>query len=101
MLAIGDLRDRLPPAQGACARGKRLDLTPKEFALLSLLARRARAKCSSRTLIAEQVWDMNFDSDTQRRRRARPPAALEGGRPVREEADPHGRGVGYVLEERD
>jgi two-component system copper resistance phosphate regulon response regulator CusR len=43
--------------------GKRLDLTPKEFALLSLLARRA-GEVLSRTLIAEQVWDMNFDSGT-------------------------------------
>lgn len=43
--------------------GKRLDLTPKEFALLALLARR-KGEVLSRTLIAEQVWDMNFDSDT-------------------------------------
>jgi two-component system copper resistance phosphate regulon response regulator CusR len=43
--------------------GKRLELTPKEFALLSLLARRA-GEVLSRTLIAEQVWDMNFDGGT-------------------------------------
>lgn len=43
--------------------GQRLDLTAKEFALLSLLARR-HGEVLSRTLIAEQVWDMNFDSDT-------------------------------------
>lgn len=43
--------------------GKPIDLTPKEFALLSLLARR-KGEVLSRTLIAEQVWDMNFDSDT-------------------------------------
>jgi two-component system copper resistance phosphate regulon response regulator CusR len=43
--------------------GERLDLTPKEFALLSLLARRA-GEVLSRTLIAEQVWDMNFDGGT-------------------------------------
>ena len=47
----------------ATRAGKRLDLTPKEFGLLSLLARRA-GEVLSRTLIAEQVWDMNFDSDT-------------------------------------
>jgi two-component system copper resistance phosphate regulon response regulator CusR len=40
-----------------------LELTPKEFALLSLLARRA-GEVLSRTLITEQVWDVNFDSDT-------------------------------------
>jgi two-component system copper resistance phosphate regulon response regulator CusR len=43
--------------------GKRLDLTPKEFGLLVLLARRA-GEVLSRTLIAEQVWDMNFDGGT-------------------------------------
>ena len=43
--------------------GQRVSLTPKEFALLSLLVRR-RGEVLSRTLIAEQVWDMNFDSDT-------------------------------------
>lgn len=47
----------------ALRAGRRLDLTPKEFALLSLLARRV-GEVLSRTLIAEQVWDMNFESDT-------------------------------------
>lgn len=47
----------------ATRAGKRLDLTAKEFLLLSLLARRA-GEVLSRTLIAEAVWDMNFDSDT-------------------------------------
>ena len=43
--------------------GQELNLSPKEFALLSLLVRRA-GEVLSRTIIAEQVWDMNFDSDT-------------------------------------
>lgn len=43
--------------------GKRIDLTAKEFALLELLLRR-RGEVLPRTLIASQVWDMNFDSDT-------------------------------------
>src|SRR5450830_1501781 len=43
--------------------GSRIDLTPKEFALLHLLAKR-RGEVLSRRLIAAQVWDMNFDSDT-------------------------------------
>ncbi len=47
----------------ATRAGQRLDLTTKEFLLLSLLARRA-GEVLSRTLIAEAVWDMNFDSDT-------------------------------------
>src|SRR6202167_2607754 len=49
--------------QRATRGGQRLDLTFKEFLLLSLMARRA-GEVLSRTLIAEEVWDMNFDSDT-------------------------------------
>jgi len=49
--------------QRATRAGQRLDLTSKEFLLLSLLVRRA-GEVLSRTLIAEAVWDMNFDSDT-------------------------------------
>jgi len=47
----------------ATRAGQKLDLTSKEFLLLSLLVRRA-GEVLSRTLIAEAVWDMNFDSDT-------------------------------------
>lgn len=43
--------------------GKKLDLTSKEFALLTLLMRR-RGDVLSRTVIVEKIWDMNFDSDT-------------------------------------
>jgi two-component system copper resistance phosphate regulon response regulator CusR len=79
--------------------GKRLDLTPKEFMLLSLLARR-KGEVLSRALIAEEVWDMTFDSDTNvvdvhvRRLRAKvdDPCAQKLIQTV--------RGVGYVLEER-
>ena len=49
--------------QRATRSGQRLDLTMKEFLLLSLLARRA-GEVLSRTVIAEAVWDMNFDSET-------------------------------------
>ncbi|HPM81168.1 MAG TPA: heavy metal response regulator transcription factor [Candidatus Anammoximicrobium sp.] len=82
----------------AVRAGRRLDLTPKEFALLSLLARRA-GEVLSRTLIAEQVWDMNFESDTNvvdvhiRRLRSKvdDPFECKLIRTV--------RGAGYVLEE--
>jgi two-component system copper resistance phosphate regulon response regulator CusR len=79
--------------------GRRLDLTPKEFALLSLLARRA-GEILSRTLIAEQVWDVSFDSDSNvvdvhvRRLRAKVDDAFD--RKLIHTV----RGVGYVLEER-
>ena len=47
----------------AVRAGQRIDLTGKEFALLELLMRR-RGEVLPRSLIASQVWDMNFDSDT-------------------------------------
>ena len=47
----------------ATRAGHKLDLTAKEFVLLTLLTRRA-GEVLSRTQIAELVWDMNFDSDT-------------------------------------
>lgn len=43
--------------------GKKISLTQKEFSLLELLARRP-GEVLPRSLIASQVWDMNFDSDT-------------------------------------
>ena len=44
--------------------GTKIDLTSKEFALLELLLRR-QGEVLPRSLIAYQVWDMNFDSDTK------------------------------------
>jgi len=83
--------------QRATRAGHRLDLTSKEFLLLSLLTRRA-GEVLSRTLIAEAVWDMNFDSDTNvvdvhvRRLRSKvdDPYPVKLIRTV--------RGAGYVLE---
>ena len=79
--------------------GKRLELTPKEFALLSLMARRA-GEVLSRTLIAEQVWDMNFDCGTNivdvHVRRLR----FKADDPFERKLIHTVRGVGYVLEER-
>ncbi len=76
--------------------GAVLELTAKEFALLSLLARHA-GEVLSRTLIAEEVWDMNFDSDTSvvdvhvSRLRAKV------DQPFRTKLLHTIRGVGYVL----
>ena len=47
----------------ATRAGQRIDLTAKEFALLELFLRR-QGEVLPRSLIASQVWDMNFDSDT-------------------------------------
>lgn len=81
----------------ATRAGLRLDLTAKEFLLLALLTRRA-GEVLSRTLIAELVWDMNFDSDTNvvdvnvRRLRSKvdDPFPIKLIRTI--------RGAGYVLE---
>ncbi|WP_027949260.1 heavy metal response regulator transcription factor [Haliea salexigens] len=43
--------------------GQKINLSHKEFCLLELLVRR-RGEVLTRSLIASQVWDMNFDSDT-------------------------------------
>jgi two-component system, OmpR family, copper resistance phosphate regulon response regulator CusR len=83
--------------QRATRAGQRLDLTTKEFLLLSLFARRA-GEVLSRTLIAEAIWDMNFDSNTNvvdvnvRRLRSKvdEPFPLKLIHTV--------RGAGYVLE---
>lgn len=80
--------------------GQRLDLTAKEFNLLSLLLRR-QAEVLSRTELAEQVWDMNFDSETNvvevavRRLRSKLDQPFE--RPLLHTV----RGMGYVLEARE
>ena len=47
----------------AMRKGHRINLTHKEFSLLELLARH-QGEVLPRSLIASQVWDMNFDSDT-------------------------------------
>ncbi len=62
VLTIADLELNLAE-HSASRAGQRLDLTPRDFALLSLLLRR-RGETLSRALILEQVWDMNFDTET-------------------------------------
>ena len=80
--------------------GQRIDLTAKEFALLELLLRR-HGEVLPKSLIASQVWDMNFDSDTNvievaiRRLRAK----VDDAWPTK--LIHTVRGMGYVLEARD
>lgn len=61
-LQIADLELDLPKMR-AQRGSQRLDLTPKEFQLLALLAQR-QGEVVSRTTLASEVWDMNFESDT-------------------------------------
>lgn len=62
ILRIDDLV--LDPLRGKARRGDQtIDLTPKEIQLLELLMRH-EDEVLSRTFIAERVWDMSFDSDS-------------------------------------
>jgi two-component system copper resistance phosphate regulon response regulator CusR len=86
-------------ARKASRCGKRLELTAKEFALLSLLMRR-QGNVLSRTQLAEQVWDMNFDSDTNLVEVAIRRLRSKIDDPFDEKLLHTVRGMGYVLESR-
>ncbi|WP_395137658.1 heavy metal response regulator transcription factor, partial [Armatimonas sp.] len=98
-LTIGDLAIDLL-AQRATRGGMTLDLSPKEFALLALLARHT-GEVLPRALLAAQVWGVTFDTGTN--------AVDVAVRRLRAKVDePFNvsllhtvRGVGYVLEVRD
>lgn len=98
-LRVGDLE--LDPVRHRATRaGQRIDLSAKEFALLSLLVQKT-GQVLSRTQIASMVWDINFDSDTNvvevavRRLRAKI------DEPFPQKLLHTVRGVGYVLEQRE
>ena len=81
----------------AMRAGRKIELTAKEFALLELFLRR-KGEVLPRSLIASQVWDMNFDSDTNvidvavRRLRVKIDEGFES------KLIHTVRGMGYVLE---
>ena len=97
-LQLGDLEVDLARRKAVRA-GQQLNLTAKEFTLLTLLLRR-KGNVLSRTEIAAQVWDMNFDSDTNvvevaiRRLRSKLDDPFD--HPLLHTV----RGMGYVLEVR-
>lgn len=98
LLQIADLQVDVPRRR-VTRQGMRLDLTAKEFALLHLLAKR-QGEVLARSVIASQVWDINFDSDTNvvevaiRRLRAK----IDD--PFERKLVHTVRGMGYVLEDR-
>lgn len=98
MICIADLK--IDVVKHKAMRGHvKLHLTQKELALLTLLAQR-KGEILSRTFIAEQVWDINFDSDTnivdvairRLRQKVDDPFEIKLIHTV--------RGMGYVLEQR-
>ncbi len=99
VLEVADLE--LDLRRRRARRGEdRINLTGREFALLALFMQR-RGEVLSRAYIGSQVWDMNFDSDTNvvdvavRRLRAK----IDD--PYPRKLIHTLRGMGYVLEERD
>ena len=86
-----------PATRKVTVKGKEVDFTPKEFALLEYLMRNEGVVCT-RAMIAQHVWDINFDTYTN---------LIEVFiNHLRKKLQPHGcdgliqtvRGVGYVLE---
>jgi len=98
LLSLGDLQVDLARRRAVRA-GQRLELSAKEFQLLTLLMRR-KGEVLSRTEIAEQVWDVNFDHGTNvidvAIRRLRGKLDLPFEHPLLHTV----RGMGYVLEDR-
>ena len=95
-LCLGDLH--LDLVRRRAYRGSvRLDLTAREYTLLSVLLKR-RGEVLSRAVLTEQVWDTSFDGDSNvvevaiRRLRAK----LDD--PFTEKMLHTVRGMGYVLE---
>lgn len=82
----------------ALRSGRRIDLTAKEFALLELLMRR-QGEILPHSLIASQVWDMNFNSDTNVVEVAIKRLRTKVDTPVDTKLIHTVRGMGYVLEE--
>ena len=98
ILVVGDLEIDL--IRRRTRRGNaRIDLTAQEFSLLQLLAER-QGEVLTRTFVTSQIWDMNFDSDTNvvdvavKRLRAK----IDNG--FEKKLLHTVRGMGYVLEDR-
>jgi two-component system copper resistance phosphate regulon response regulator CusR len=98
ILQVGDLEIDL--IRRRTRRGNtRIELTAQEFALLQLLAER-QGEVLTRAFVTSQIWDINFDSDTNvvdvavKRLRAKIDNAFD------EKLLHTVRGMGYVLEDR-
>jgi len=99
LLEIDDLRMNVP-ARLVTRAGQRLSLSAREFALLQLLLSH-QGMVLSRSQIASQVWDMNFDSDTNVVDVAMRRLRLRICDPVPGRLIHAVRGMGYVCELRE
>ena len=75
-LTVGELTINLLTRQAVRADNK-IDLKPREFALLEYLMRNA-GRVVSKTMIMEHVWDYNFDPHTNVGGGVHVPAARQG-----------------------
>jgi two-component system, OmpR family, copper resistance phosphate regulon response regulator CusR len=98
IVRIGDLEIDFPGYR-VMRTGRRVELTPKEFAILALLARR-HGEVLSRTRIAERIWDTGLNSETNvvdvHMHRLRSKVDNSSGKKLIHTV----RGIGYVLEQR-
>jgi two-component system copper resistance phosphate regulon response regulator CusR len=98
VLCVGDLELDMPRMK-AKREGRQIELTAKEFQLLSLLARRT-GEILSRTTIAELVWDMNFTTDSNAVDVAMGRLRKKVDEPFKKRLIHTQRGLGYTLEDR-
>ncbi len=98
VLRLADLEIDLPKMK-ARRGGKVIDLTAKEFQLLSLLARRT-GDVLSRATLAQQVWDMNFTADSNAVDVAMGRLRRKVDEPFPKKLIHTVRGLGYIMEER-
>ncbi|PMS36073.1 two-component system copper resistance phosphate regulon response regulator CusR [Trinickia symbiotica] len=99
VLSVGDLELDLVRRK-ARRQGNTILLTAKEFSLLWLLMRR-EGEILSRSLIASQVWDINFSSDTNIVDAAIRRVRAKVDDPFVPKLIHTVRGMGYVLEKRE
>jgi len=97
-LSIADLEADVS-ARRVSRAGQSIKLTAKEFALLELFLRR-QGEVLSRTLIAENVWDINFDSDTNVVEVAIRRLRVKIDDPFNSRLIHTVRGFGYIMEKR-
>jgi two-component system copper resistance phosphate regulon response regulator CusR len=97
-LRLGDL-ELDPVRHRATRQGQRIDLSAREFALLTLLVQRT-GEVLTRTQISSLVWDIHFDSETNVVEVAIRRLRLKIDDPFEEKLIHTVRGVGYVLERR-
>jgi two-component system, OmpR family, copper resistance phosphate regulon response regulator CusR len=98
VLSVGDME--IDVIRRRVRRGNaRIDLTAQEFALLKLFAER-QGEVLTRAFVTSQVWDMNFDSDTNVVDVAIKRLRAKIDNPFDKKLLHTVRGMGYVMEEK-